>query len=306
MAAFLDEKLAEAFDGETFARIHEGYEEALERPVTLRANALKSDAASIAVCLGAAGIAYERVPWYEDAFILLGSRERDIRGLPVYEEGDVYLQSLSSMLPPLVLEPRPGADVLDMCAAPGGKTSQIAALACGKARITACEMNGPRAEKLSYNLRKLGVAGVNIMKTDARQLDEFFRFDQVLLDAPCTGSGTVHPGDEQSKRITSVLLDKTTRSQFKLLDRALTVLKPQGTLVYSTCSILPEENGRQVERALAKHADCRIAPIESIGDMPIAQAPFETLPGGPEGTLTVCPSRLYEGFYIARLKKAAR
>ena len=306
MATFLDEKLAEAFDGETLARIHDGYEEALERPVTLRANALRADAASVAACLDAACIAYERVPWYEDAFALLGARERDMRRLSVYEEGEVYLQSLSSMLPPLVLEPKPGADVLDMCAAPGGKTSQIAALAGGKARITACEMSGPRAEKLSYNLRKLGVAGVNVMKTDARQLDEFFRFDQVLLDAPCTGSGTVRAEDEQSERITGALLDKTTRSQARLLDRALTVLKPHGTLVYSTCSILPDENGRQVEKALARHADCRIVPIESIGGMPIAQAPFETLPGGPEGTLTVCPSRLYEGFYIAKLKKAAR
>ena len=101
------------------------------------------------------------------------------------------------MTPPLALGPRAGADALDMCAAPGGKTSQMAALE-PEAHITACELSAPRAEKLTYNLQKLGAHNVQVMKTDARRLDEFFSFDQILLDAPCTGTGTVRAGDQRA------------------------------------------------------------------------------------------------------------
>ena len=91
---------------------------------------------------------------------------------------------------------------------------------------------------------------MNVMRTDARRLDEFFSFDQILLDAPCTGTGTLRAGDERAeKRMTRQLLAKVVKSQRALLDRALTILKPDGTLVYSTCSILAEENDEQVHGA---------------------------------------------------------
>ena len=301
---FLEGELRAAYAEDDVRHIREGYAAAATRPVTLRANALKADADEVALALDGAGIAFERVPWYEDAFVLHGVRERAVWELPLYQEGKVYLQSLSSMLPPLALAPRPGADILDMCAAPGGKTCQMAALTGGAAHITACEMNGPRADKLEHNLSLQGAGGVNVMRTDARRLDTFFSFDQVLLDAPCTGTGTLRAGDERGTgRITEKLLGRTTRSQASLLDRALTVLKRGGTLVYSTCSILPEENGTQVARALARHRDCELVPLERIGGIDLADPPFRTLPGGPEGTVTICPDELFEGFFIALLRK---
>ena len=250
-----------------------------------------------------------------------GVCERDVWELPIYREGKIYLQSLSSMLPPLVLEPRTGADVLDMCAAPGGKTSQLYALANGRAHITACELHAPRAEKLAYNLAKLGCKNVNVMRCDARKLDEFFSFDQILLDAPCTGTGTFRTGDERAtKRMTEALLAKVTRSQRALLDRALTVLKPGGTLLYSTCSILPQENNEQIAYALKRHRDCKLVPLfggasvqedESTPLSPRAQAIVDAvqkgaipaLPTAFKETLTVCPSKLFEGFYLALIKK---
>ena len=326
--AFLEGKLSERFEGAELDRILAGYREARDRPVTLRANTLKASAETVASALDGAGIAYERVPWYSDAFVLNGVRERAVWELDVYAEGEVYLQSLSSMLPPLVLAPRGGADILDMCAAPGGKTSQMAALAGGRAHLTACEMNGPRAEKLAYNLDKLGAANVNIMRVDARRLDEFFSFDQILLDAPCTGSGIVRAGDPRAeKRLTPQLLAKVTRSQRALLDRALTVLKPGGTLVYSTCSILHEENEDQVTAALKRHRDCEVAPIlldagamapetggAAEGKRPApaiipdgSQGPFAipTLPCGLPGALAVAPAHLFEGFFMCVIRKDA-
>ena len=240
-------QLIEHLDQQTRTIVETGYREALERPVTLRANTLKATVDDVCRDLNARDIVYERVPWYDDALVVRDARERDLWELDIYREGHIYLQSLSSMLPPLLLEPRAGADILDMCAAPGGKTAQIAALTGNAAHLTACEMSAPRAEKLTYNLDKLGAANVNVMRTDARKLDEFFSFDQILLDAPCTGTGTYRAGDERAeKRMTPQLLAKVTKSQRALLDRALTVLKPGGTLVYSTCSVLAEENDDQV------------------------------------------------------------
>lgn len=320
LPSILEEALAQRFDADTAARIRAGLAAACERPVTLRANTLRATRDEVAEALSQAGISWETVPWYADAFVLTNVRERAVWDLSIYQEGKVYLQSLSSMLPPLALAPRDGADILDMCAAPGGKTTELAVLAPA-AHLTACEMNAPRAEKLAYNLEKLGVRGANVMRVDARQLDEFFSFDQILLDAPCTGTGTLRVGDERAAaRVTPKLLAKVTRSQRSLLDRALTVLKPGGELVYSTCSVLPQENEEQVEAALKRHRDCSIVPL--AGTLPedaptrptIAEAlaraaedgVLPLLPNGLPGTLTICPTRDYEGFYLAKIKKAAR
>lgn len=295
--AFLVDAIEAAYGEKDASRALDGIRAAADRPVTLRANALKATAEEVARALDDAGIAHSRCAWYGDAFVLEGVRERAVWDLDIYAEGKVYLQNLSSMLPPLALGARPGADILDMCAAPGGKTSQIAALLGGAAHLTACEMNGPRAEKLAYNLEKLGARNVQVMRCDARKLDTFFSFDQILLDAPCTGSGTVRAGDARAARHMDARgLERSVRSQRALLDRALRVLKPGGELLYSTCSILPSENEEQVARALARHRGCEVVPIGLEG-------PWETLPCGLEGALAVCPSREFEGFFMAKIWK---
>ena len=138
----------------------EGFGAAAARPVTLRANTLKATAEDIAAALDAAGIAHNPVAWYPDAFILPEAQVSDLWDLDIYRDGKIYLQSLSSMMPPLVLGAQAGEDILDMCAAPGGKTTQIAALTQGQAHLTACEMSIPRAEKLEANLGRQGAKNV--------------------------------------------------------------------------------------------------------------------------------------------------
>ena len=247
----------------------------------------------------------------EDAFVLAdGARERDLWDLDLYKQGKIYLQSLSSMLPPLALSPRAGADILDMCAAPGGKTSQMAALAPGgdgvrAARVTACEVSKPRAEKLEHNLAKLGAKNVQVMRTDASKLDDWFSFDQILLDAPCTGSGTVHVQDDHAARyLTPALASGVERSQRALIDKALRVLKPGGELVYSTCSVLARENEDVVSWALSRHKDCELVgaglPAGALGSEEFS---VPTLSCGLDGALTVCPSDLFEGFFLAKIRK---
>ncbi|MBR3764192.1 MAG: RsmB/NOP family class I SAM-dependent RNA methyltransferase, partial [Clostridia bacterium] len=186
--ALLVEKLNAQYGAALTEEIVAGF---VRRPVTLRANTLRSDAAQVAALLDAAGIAYTQQTWYPDAFLLHDVREEAVQALPEYEAGHMYLQSLSSMMPALVLAPKKGESVLDMAAAPGGKTTQMAALSGNGALITACEKNRIRADRLQFNLERQGASRVNVMCTDARQLSDLFRFDKVLLDAPCTGSGTL-------------------------------------------------------------------------------------------------------------------
>lgn len=292
---FLEEKLEKQYGEELTHEILEGYKK--QRRVTLRVNTIKSDIEKIEKELNEAEIEYEKVKWSKDAFIINNKREKEIEELEVYKNGAIYLQSLSSMLPPIVLAPKQGTDILDMAAAPGGKTTQIAALVNNKASITACELNNIRAQRLKYNIEKQGATCVYVMQQDSRKIDDFFSFDQILLDAPCSGSGTLNINDENlSKIFTEKLIQKSVKSQSELLKKALKILKPGKEMVYSTCSILQEEN-ENIINTLNKNL-YEIIPIEFKGkeELPI-------LPTKIDGTLCVMPNELYEGFFIAKIRK---
>ena len=201
------------------------------------------------------------------------------------------------MLPPIMLKPEKETDILDMAAAPGGKTTQMAALVNNEARITACEMNAIRAERLKYNIEKQGASCVYVMVVDARNIDSFFSFDQILLDAPCSGSGTLsskNPGLE--KTFTKQLIDKSKKAQIKLLKKAIDVLKPGKEMVYSTCSILQEENEDIVNQVLNNNLEIVPIKIEGMEQLPL-------LPSKIKGCLCVKPNEQYEGFFIAKIKK---
>ena len=260
-----------------------------ERPVTFRVNRLKADEGR--VLREFAGMTLRRAAFYEDAFLLEGASERDVQKTSLYEEGGLYLQSLSSMLPPLFVEPKAGESILDMTAAPGGKTTQLSALSGGGALITACERDKFRFERLKYNVEKQGAGRVTLLNEDARNLSPYFRFDKVLLDAPCSGSGTLSPLNPV--RWSEKLLAKCVLLQRALLKKAFELLKPGGTLVYSTCSVLREEN----EEAISSLKGARLVPIEAPKGVPL-------LPSA-EGTLCVRPDGLFEGFFVAKLLKLA-
>lgn len=298
-SASLARRIEALYGAEEAARIRAGF--AAERPVTLRANTLKTDRASLARQLDEAGIAWEPAPApaLADAFVVRGAREDAIRALPAYQDGALYLQSLSAMLPALALDPRAGENILDMAAAPGGKTCQMAALSGGAALITACEKNHVRAERLRYNLAKQGAARVSVMECDARRLDDFFSFDKILLDAPCSGSGTVRIADGACRTgFSDELLARSVKAQQALLSRALAVLKPGGTMVYATCSILADENEQVLERVLPK-ARAALEPLPAGLLDGVPQLPCRL----PEAAL-VRPTELFEGFFFALIKKA--
>ena len=293
--ALLIDRLNTQYGPELAGEIISGF---VRRPVTLRVNALKSTVADVCAVLDRAGIAYERVPWYEDAFILRDVREEAVQALPEYEAGHMYLQSLSSMMPPLVVNPQKNESILDMAAAPGGKTTQMAALSGNTALITACEKNKIRAERLQFNLDRQGAKRVNVMCQDARQLNDLFKFDKVLLDAPCTGSGTILIAEgEPERRMDAAWVAKTASTQKAMLKKALTLLSAGHEMVYSTCSILREEN-EDVLTAVLPGMNAEIVPIEH--DF-LAHAPL--LPVTIPGVVCVKPNELFEGFFVAKIRK---
>jgi len=174
----------------------------------------------------------------------------------------------------------------------------IAAISNNKANITACEMNHIRMERLKYNIEKQGATCVNTMQIDARFIDDFFKFDSILLDAPCSGSGTLNKDDIKLKQFfTTKLIQKSISSQIALLKKAIKILKPGKEMVYSTCSILACEN-EDILNKMLKENNIEIVPIEFKG---IEQLPM--LPTKIKGTLCVCPNELYEGFFIAKIRK---
>ena len=277
-------------------KILEGYSQ--NRKTTLRVNRVKTNIDTVKNILEENNIKYAEVSWNNDALIIENATEEDLQKLSIYENGEIYLQSLSSMIPPLIVNPKEKESILDMAAAPGGKTTQMFSLSNGQAMITACEKNKIRAERLKYNLEKQGATRVTVMVQDARNLDDFFSFDKILLDAPCSGSGTLNANDTNiSKYFTQELINRSVKTQKDLVKKAVKILKKNGEFVYSTCSILKEENENVVKEIL-RNGKFEIVPIDMKCFEGVPLLPVEV-----EGTMCVCPTELYEGFFVAKLKK---
>ncbi|MBF9042762.1 methyltransferase domain-containing protein [Rhodobacterales bacterium HKCCE4037] len=218
-----------------------------------------------------------------------------VTALPGYEEGAFWVQDAAAALPVKLLGDVAGKSVLDLCAAPGGKTMQLAAAG---ADVTALDVSEPRMERVAENLARTGL-NAKLVTQDA--FDHTGKYDAVLLDAPCTATGTIrrHPDLPFVKNGREV--EPLTKLQMRLLDHALTLLKPGGTLVYCTCSLLPVEGEFQVTAALKRHPDLRVIPADPI-----------TLGGeadwaSPEGGLRLFPSHWpdrggLDGFYMAALR----
>ena len=287
---FLKKILSNEYSNNYVYNILDGYN--ANRKTTIRVNTLISTFEEVIQFLDKNNISYSAVSDIQNAIIINDSY--DVTKTKLYENGAIYVQSLSSMLPPLILNPKEDAHILDMCAAPGSKTTQLAALTNNKACITACEFDKIRAERLKYNLNKLGTSRVTVLVKDSRNLDEFFRFDTIMLDAPCSGSGTVLLNEESKQVFNQKVIDKCQKRQISLLKKGLSMLNKNGVLVYSTCSILKEENEQVLKACLNNNFEL----------LPIDKEKYD-LPYLPslENTITIAPTELYEGFFVAKIRR---
>ncbi len=297
---WLENELKSQYNEEQFNKIINGYNS--NRKTTFRVNTIKSNKEEIIEELEANKIEYEIinneiVKNVQSPTIFLLENDIEIRKTKIYEEGKIYIQNLSSMIPPLFLNPKEQEDILDMAAAPGGKTTQIAAMSDNKANITACERNTIRLDKMMYNINKQGV-NVYCINKNSLELDDFLKFDKILLDAPCTGTGTINYKTNFKKYLTKSLLEKTIKTQEKLLNKAIKLLKKDGELIYSTCSILKKENDEMIQKILSQNSNIHLEKIDII-----EKENINIVKGINDKTITILPDENFEGFYIAKLVK---
>jgi len=277
---------------------------------SFRINYLKTDLVSLRKQLVEEKVRFKELQFPAGAF-LLNMPMREFQQREVYNKGKVYVQNISSMLPVLMLEPRDGETILDLCAAPGTKTTQIVSLA-PKAEVTAIEKDRIRFYKLLANLKIQGAESVNTMLIDGIWVRKKFPeyFDKILVDAPCSAEGRFLLTDPRSyKYWKERKVKEMMHKQKKLMHAAFFALKEGGTLVYSTCTFSPEENECVVEWFLDKFSGkVELLPME----LPLANA----VPGmrgwnskhfeAPMRlTRRILPNDFMEGFFVAKIKKTA-
>jgi tRNA (cytosine49-C5)-methyltransferase len=211
------------------------------------------------------------VPWCDEGFWIthkgLGKdgevidKRRDVGNLQEHSLGYIYIQESASMIPPIVLDPEEGDAILDMCASPGSKTTQIAQYMKNTGVLVANDYQGIRLRPLGMNLQRCGITNC-IINLQQGQNIKGMEFDKILCDAPCSGTGTIRKSLKTLKIWNPNMVQRLCRSQKTLLDNAFQLLKKGGTLVYSTCSNEPEENEGVVSGLLCKYPDADLLDIE--------------------------------------------
>jgi len=226
--------------------------------------------------------------------------------LPGYAEGLFSIQDEAAAFVSLVVDPKPGELVVDLCAAPGGKSLHMAELMENKGRIIAVDDHSSRLQLLRRARQRLGVTNVEVFVADGREFVLETRADRVLVDAPCTGTGVISRRSDIRFRREPPDLVQLTELQRQLLDHAAALVKPGGVLVYSTCSIEPEENEENIEWFLSRHSQFSPATLRPfVPDGLLAAWSEKGFTSGQDlesGRLTLLPSRHgTSGFFICRL-----
>ncbi|MGK7874558.1 MAG: 16S rRNA (cytosine(967)-C(5))-methyltransferase [Xenococcaceae cyanobacterium] len=264
--------------------------------IDLRVNPLRTTIDEVESVLAAAGVAVSRVPYLPQALRLTGGTG-SIQNLPGFSEGWWTPQDSSAQLVTHLLNPQPGEVAIDACAAPGGKTTHIAEIMEDRGTIWACDRAAKRLGKLKENAQRLQLKSISICPGDSRSFSQFTQTaDRVLIDAPCSGLGTLHRRPDIRWRQTPEKVKELSVLQGELLDRAATWVKPGGTLVYATCTLNRLENERVVQAFLDCHPDWQI-------QLPPPNSPAAVFGKSP-GSIKVWPHQhQMDGFFMVKLKK---
>jgi NOL1/NOP2/sun family putative RNA methylase len=224
------------------------------RKTGIRVNILKASPKDVISSLTQQPFSFTQLPWFSDGFIFDGDKTL-LQETNEYKEGNIYFQSVSSMLVPIVLSPQENETILDMCASPGSKTTEIAALMKNTGKIIANDRSRERLFKLRENIKNLGVTNVDVFNFPGEMLWRKFPevFDRVLVDVPCSMEGRFVSGVEKTYKDWSPKKSKLlSHMQKNLLRSALSCTKPGGTIIYSTCTLSIEENEEVIDWVLKK------------------------------------------------------
>lgn len=275
------------------------------KPTTFRVNTLRADEETVINFLTEQGYELEKAP-LPNSYILRNKSQRELTETDDYLMGNIYIQGLSSMIPPIVVAPTARDLVLDACSSPGSKTTQMAALMENHGQIIANDMSRVRLYKLVANIKTLGVTNTQTIHMRAQELWKKFpsTFDRTLVDVPCSLEGRFLAGSPKTYANWGIKKIKILSDHQKhILRSAVSATKPGGTIVYSTCTLAPEENEEVVNWILEKEPSLTLEKIELPG--------VETSPGlkSWDGTtyspevekcIRIIPNELFEGFFLAK------
>lgn len=246
------------------------------------------------------------VPWCSAGFWIEHKQgRRDVGNLVEHSLGYIYVQEAASMIPPVVLDPQPGDLVLDMCASPGSKTSQMAQMMQNEGVVVANDVNITRMKALAFNLQRCGAYNV-IMSTSYGQSIRDLLFDRILVDAPCSGTGTIRKSLKTIMMWNPHMITGLAGLQKRMIVQAFTLLKEGGTMVYSTCSCEPEENEGVVSSLLDTFPNAKLEKIELpiIRSTPITAFAGEQYHSAVKDCLRIWPQdNDTEGFFVAKIRK---
>jgi 16S rRNA (cytosine967-C5)-methyltransferase len=275
---------------------------ALSEPATLdlRVNLLKGDRDQARAALAAEGWEAKPTPFSPRGLRIEG--RRPVTDGPAFQSGLVEIQDEGSQLVTLMVGAEPGMRVVDWCAGAGGKTLALAAEMQNRGQIVACDVSAPRLEGAVRRLRRAGVH--NVERHLVESGDKWLKrragtFDRVLVDAPCTGTGTWRRNPDARLRLKQTDLSELVPKQAMILDTAQTLVRKGGRLVYATCSLLEEENEAQVTDFLRRHPDFAVVPLSRAWPLP------QPLPNGGD-FLSLTPARHQtDGFFTAVMERIA-
>jgi tRNA (cytosine49-C5)-methyltransferase len=250
----------------------------------------------------------KQVPWCKEGFWIehIKKERRDIGNLIEHSLGYFYTQEAASMLPPLVLDPKEDEIVLDMAASPGSKTTQIAAMMKNTGVLVANDYTTLRMKPLSINLQRCGVSNVVLTLMQGQWFKDM-QFDKILVDAPCSGTGTIRKSLKTLRIWNPNMVRRLAGTQKQLIDTAFKNLKENGTLVYSTCSLEPEENESVIDYLLIKYENAKVEEIK-LKDIkrsePILKFDGNEYNKEIKKCLRIWPQdNDTEGFFVAKIKK---
>lgn len=271
----------------------------------VRVNPARADGASVAATLALLGLSATPEPWFPDLLRVEGSGPKKLGVTLAHALGHYYIQSASSAVSALALGAKRGDGVLDLCAAPGSKTTLVAGIVGDEGFVVANEPSPKRLTSLVANIRRLGLANVAVTSYAGQHFPLRRDFARILVDAPCSGEGTWLGREARPKPMTEGQKRELTARQKAILDRAAALLAPGGEIVYSTCTYAPEENEEVVAEAVARHG---LALLPLGLDLPVAPG-LKAWDGREFPEEMTNAARLYphrfdsEGFFVARMAK---
>jgi len=248
-----------------------------------------------------------QIPWCKEGFwVEHHEGRRDIGNMLEHKLGYFYVQEAASMIPPVVLEPKPDEIVLDMCASPGSKCSQIAQYMKNKGLLIANDYKGIRLQPLGINLQMCGVTNKVITLMEGRWFKDF-EFDRILVDAPCSGTGTIRKSLKTLRIWNPEVIKRLSSTQKQLIKTAFNNLKKNGTMVYSTCTMEPEEDEGVIDYLLNEFDNAKIEEIKLPGlkrSNPITEFDGKKYSDEVKKCLRIWPQdNDTEGFFVAKIRK---